>query len=169
MRKTLLILSIGIIAVAGGVALFTYGDRVPPAAVQNYGINGKKGNVPFQEIVRGDHSKISVRKNYIITSSAEFTELWKLIGAPGVPPTIDFKTDSVIAVFTGNKPTAGYSIEVASVEDGVSRKVQIMLANPGGSCLLAQSSTAPFQVIQLAKTSLALTHEDIVITKSCLR
>jgi hypothetical protein len=105
--------------------------------------------------------------NYLITSSSQFGELWKVVTATGAPPKIDFKTHSVIAVFAGQKPTAGYAVAVAKIEDASARMVSITLAKPSDDCMLAQSITTPYQLISVPATSLSLAHEDISVTTTC--
>jgi len=72
-----------------------------------------------------------------------------------------------VAVFAGEVPTAGYDIAVAEVEDADKRMVKIELTRPDEGCVLAQSMTAPYQVIELPKTSLLFTHADTWVIKSC--
>jgi hypothetical protein len=92
-----------------------------------------------------------------------------MIDASAARPDIDFSKDVVIAVFMGAEPTLGYSIAVASVEDGDNRAVAVTLTRPGGSCVLDKSVTQPYQIIVLPKTSLAFAHKDQVRTVGCLQ
>lgn len=131
--------------------------------------NGAAGvAVPFTELATGLHAKVDWRANFLITSAPEMSELWKIIDAAGQTPVINFDTNDVIAVFAGDKPTGGYSIAVSRVTDGTLRTVTVTLTSPGGSCFLAESLTSPYQIIEIPKGSLPLTHQDEVVTQSCL-
>ncbi len=160
MRRDVLILTgAAIIAVGIGILLFSSGRGDPS--------NTSSAAVPFTEIAKGSQSAVERRVNYLITSSSQFNELWGVVTATGTPPKIDFKTHSVIAVFAGQKPTAGYAIAVAKIEDTRTRVVSITLAKPSDDCMLAQSITAPYQLISIPATSLPFAHEDISVTTTC--
>ena len=162
MRRDVLILtSAAIIAVGIGIFMFSSGrgDLSNTSLVT--------ATVPFTEIAKGSQSAVERRVNYLITSSSQFNELWGVVTATGTPPKIDFKTHSVIAVFAGQKPTAGYAIAVAKIEDASARMVSITLAKPSDDCMLAQSITTPYQLISVPATSLSLAHEDISVTTTC--
>lgn len=169
MKKEFIILGIVVAAVAAGVVVFAYDRIVPQAAVQNYAPPKESTKVSFRELAHGDQAEITVRVNYLITSTSELSELWALIDAKGQPPPVDFKTDHVIALFAGKQPTIGHKIEVSQVADSDMRMVSLTLSKPGASCLSAKKVTAPYQVVQLPKTTLTLTHEDKIETISCLR
>lgn len=160
MRRDVLILTgAAIIAVGTGVFMFSSGRGDLS--------NNSSATVPFTEIAKGSQSAVERRVNYLITSSSQFDELWKMVTATGTPPKIDFKTHFVIAVFAGQKSAAGYAIAVAKIEDTSTRMVSITLAKPSDSCMLAQSITAPYQLISVPVTSLPLAHEDISVTTAC--
>ena len=169
-REILIIIGVAIIAVGIGALIFLFGGgdalntRIATPDTNN---SVSAVVVPFTEIRRGPQSTIEKRVNYFITSHNQFGELWKIINATGTPPTIDFKTHSVVAVFAGEVPTSGYDIAVVKVEDADKRVVNIELIKPDESCVLAQSLTTPYQVIELPKTSLPFTHADTWTTKSC--
>ncbi len=173
MKDTLIIVGLALVAVIAGSFIFLYGrgslSNASSSAV-TYGAPGAAAaTVPFTELAQGAHSTITVRANYLITSKAELAKLWKMIDARAQVPVVDFAKNDVIAVFAGKKPTAGYAVAVSKVEDTNTREVTVALTSPGGNCVLAQSVTEPYQVIELPKTALALTHVDQEITASCLR
>lgn len=123
--------------------------------------------VPFTTLATGAQSAVTSRVDYLITSQDQLTQLWTLLQEPPPVPTVDFSTQVVVAVFAGQAPTTGYGIAVAEVEDASSRIVKVELTKPDGSCVLAQSTTAPYQIVELPKTSLPFTHDDIWTTKAC--
>lgn len=162
------ILMVAIISIAIGVAVFMYtGDSMSSFDVP---ISGAGLSVPFIELASGEQSTVTKRVNYVIRSKAELGDLWKMIEGQDslVPPTVDFKKYDVIAVFAGQEATSGYGVSIPLVEDGQSRKVHISLTRPSRACLLAQTVTSPYFIIQVPKTTLPLTHEDTEEVLSCL-
>ena len=173
MRDTLIVIALTLVAIAIGAGLYFYGwgslITVPPIFSSSTSQNSVQGtDVPFTVLATGSNAAVQERKNYLISSTPELRELWKLLNAPGDPPAVDFTQSSVLAIFAGQEPTAGYSIAVSKVADAASRLVVISLTRPGGSCILAQMVTTPYEVISLPKTTLPLTHEELTTTASCL-
>ncbi len=167
-KSTSIILTIAALAVLIAAALYLIVGSGPTNGLPGATSSQNGVTLPFEEIAHGERSEITVRKSYLVTSASELTALWRLIDTEGQPPTIDFTKESVVAVFAGKKSTAGYDIKVTQVTDSVSRMVTITLTNPGGSCLLAQTETAPYHIVRVPLTALALTHEDKIVTTSCL-
>lgn len=167
MRDALILLSLGVVAVMLTVLFFwTTGLSSNRAQVADAPVGTM---VPFEQVARGERSSVTWRANYLIATASEFSELWKLLGDGGNPPAIDFDTKQVIAVFAGKQAVAGYAIEVASVHDATSRQVAIVERNPGGSCLVAEKVTEPYQIVVVPKSALPLTRTERVETVSCLQ
>ena len=162
------ILSLAVIA--GGAALIWYGSQSSEEAASGGSTEVVGDDVPFTTLASGEQSSVSARKNYIIHSDFQLRELWKMVNASPVAPTVDFSVNDVIAVFTGEEPTAGYEIAVVKVMDSSSeRRIFIRIRKPGASCTPAQMLTNSFEIAVVPKTTLPLTHEDTVETISCLR
>ena len=51
--------------------------------------------------------------------------------------------------------------------DADKRIVNVELTRPDETCVLAQSVVAPYQIVELPKTSLPFTHADTWATKTC--
>jgi len=156
MKVTLVFLGLALVVAMAGVSMKN-SNRGGPAAV----------TVPFTALAEGARSEVSSRVNYLVTTQEELSALWELLKEPPPPPTVDFNAKVVAAVFAGKAPTTGYSITVAEVQDVDKRVVKIELTKPDESCVLAQSVTAPYQIIELPKTSLPFTHADTWVTKPC--
>ncbi len=172
MKDTAIIVGMVAIAVVIGVVIFLNGGgNVSNSQIATSGANNPTPAVavPFTEIAHGTQSTVKKRTNYLITSSSELSQLWKMVDATGQKPTIDFTQNDVIAIFAGTEPTAGYTIATAKVEDSATRDVSVTLTKPGVSCIPAQSLTAPYQIVVFVKTTLPLTHEDQTMTVSCLQ
>lgn len=124
--------------------------------------------VSYVELVSGTQSTVLERKNYRIVSQAQLSLLWRMLDTQGTAPVVDFDNREVLAFFAGSAPTAGYAITALEITDADTRHVRVKLTQPGGSCVLAQAITAPYQIIEIPKTPGALTHDDVVETTSCL-
>jgi len=166
MRDNLVIVSVATVLIAAGVASYLYGKTPAPAAVQTAIVDTVP--VSFEEITRGEKSQVTKSVNYIITSEVELNKLWTMLDAEGVPPSIDFKENSVVAVFAGQQETEGYTVSVTKIEDSSQRMVTITLNKPGASCLPTKSDTQSYQIIKVLKTALPMAHEDVTTTESCL-
>jgi hypothetical protein len=123
--------------------------------------------VPVIELAKGTQSTVTQRRNYVINSNAELSALWKLIDEQAPHPTVNFETSSVVAVFSGTKPTAGHSITVTKIADSDRRMVTVTLQGPDSTCFLAEFLTAPYQIIEVPKTSLPYTHQDETVKDTC--
>ncbi|HVY55286.1 MAG TPA: protease complex subunit PrcB family protein [Thermodesulfobacteriota bacterium] len=166
MRTSLILAGFAAAAIAACIIVYVMSGTVPAAVSGQPSSEGTL--VPAELLVAGAQSSVTDRVNYLITSSAEFGELWSLIQATGTMPAVDFSTHSVLAVFAGQEPTAGYAIGVSKVEDtSDGRKVTIALSKPGSDCVTAAVITTPFELVSVPKTTLPLSHEDAVATTSC--
>ena len=166
-RNAFILFGVALVAIAVGVAVFISGGSDSFSSTSLADSQQSAVIVPFITLAEGPQSKIVSRGSYLIDTQEELAELWKLIEEPPPVPTVDFSTKVVVAVFAGEVPTAGYDIAVAEVEDADKRMVKIELTRPDEGCVLAQSMTAPYQVIELPKTSLLFTHADTWVIKSC--
>lgn len=166
MRNAFIIGGVAVVAIVIGVLVFLYGDGIN-RPIGAYEIPLSAVVVPFTELMRGTQSNVSTRTNYLITSTNELEKLWKMINAGGKMPTVDFSQNYIAAVFAGQKMTGGYAISVTKVIDAQGRMVTVTLTSPGSACIVTQSTTAPYQIIELSKTSLPFTHEDQTTMTSC--
>ena len=170
MRDKIIFIAVSVVAVVVAALVLLYGTKNLPSPQSPPTVQDAEPSVvavPFTELAQGTQSKVSSRVNYHITSATELKEIWDLVNATGTPPSIDFTTHAVLAVFAGQKPTAGYSIAVKEVKDAERRMVTISLTNPGEGCMLAQALSAPYVLAVVPATSLPLTHEDVPSVVNC--
>lgn len=172
MRDTLILIGLALVAAVIGIFIYLANHR--GLALQT-SASSSVATVPgapveISTLAAGSHSSVAARTNFIVTSEDQLRELWKMTDAPGEVPVIDFRTESVIAVFAGTQTTAGNSIAVSSIADTTTeRSVTIALTKPGGSCVVAEVTTAPYEIISVPATKLPLSHSDVVQTASCLQ
>lgn len=164
MRETLVVVVVAVLAALVGLLTFVFvnNSAVSPA-------EGEVAPVVFRELAQGDQSSVERRVNYLVYSDAQLAQLWEMVGAVDAPPQVDFTRHTVIGIFSGKQPTAGYKIAVDRITDTDARYVSIITSRPGVSCLAAQTITQPYQVIVVPKTPLSYKLEYIPKTTSCLR
>jgi hypothetical protein len=165
MREKIMLISMATVAVVAVGMLFLIGQTSPSALSAAKQSEPAVVIVPVTKLVQGMQSGIAVRANYLITSAADLTKLWKMIGATSTPPVVDFTKDTVLAVFAGDEPSL--AIAVAKVEDTTERLVSITITRPDGTCTTKKPITSPYEIVTVPTTPLPITHEDIDATTSC--
>lgn len=106
----------------------------------------------LQTIARGTLSGIERPRQVVVRNDEEWRALWKAHAPEHQPPSVDFRARTVIAVFLGSRNTAGYGVEVVSVqrEDGRTT-VHVREHRPGPDLVLAQIITTPFHIVSVAR------------------
>lgn len=94
---------------------------------------------------RGTRCGVKVATSLVISSQEDWEKLWKKIPSESPPPAIDFEKNSVVAVFSGEKPTAGYSVEIKKVKE-TAQGLQIIFQEkkPAKDRMVAQVLTQPY-------------------------
>jgi uncharacterized membrane protein len=105
-------------------------------------------------IARGDASRVSEPRRDIARTDDEWRALWAIHAGPGADaPAVDMAASIVAAAFAGEKPTAGYTIEITeagSANGAVRLAVEETAAPPAG--VLAQVMTSPFHIVSVPKS-----------------
>ena len=165
MKNVGLLLFFGLIAALfGGWFLWQEGHQSAPSPLVV-----ESTSVLFTELASGTNADVTTRESYLITNDEELRDLWKLLRTDSERPTIDFTKDSVLAVFAGEEPTAGYTIAVRAITETNERMINIEIGAPGVTCGAAEVVTTPYQIIKVAKTDLPLAHKDAMVTTGCLQ
>lgn len=103
--------------------------------------------VPFKALGAGVQSGIEEPRTVVVRTAGE----WKtLCGqyAEGQPcPAVDFTKSTVVGVFLGTRPTAGYGVEITRVDrNGDALVVTYRERAPGPNEMAAQMMTSPYQL-----------------------
>jgi len=128
---------------------------------------------------KGQRSSIHQFKTVIIESEPGWVKLWeehsgslqadpqtrsfaKEPQAASTTPTINFENFQVVAIFAGEKPTGGYSIEIISVQK-ISDKLIIQYKEraPSPNLMVIQILTQPFHIMTIPKTNLPISFQKI--------
>jgi hypothetical protein len=107
--------------------------------------------VPVRTLAQGLQSAIRFPATRAVTNPAAYTEFWRAITANDASapaePDVDFGAEQVIVVLMGERPTAGYAVNIVSVVDvGSEIEVEIDVRQPAPGDVVAQVVTAPFLI-----------------------
>jgi hypothetical protein len=85
-----------------------------------------------------------------------------------IPNPIDLREHTVIAIFMGYRPTAGYSVEVIDIkEENQKMIITANLKQPGKNCINLQVTTNPYQIVSIKKTNLPIEIITNVVEYDC--
>ena len=107
-------------------------------------------------IEKGDQSAIDEAKQVLVRSDAEWAQLWRQHAGTRARPQIDFTKESIVAVFMGNRPNAGFSTAiVTATEGGGALIVRYTETRPPRGAISAQVITFPFHIVAIPKVTAA--------------
>jgi hypothetical protein len=110
--------------------------------------------LPVTVVDEGTLSGIDERRQAVVRTEDEWRALWREHAGEREMPRLDFSRVTVLAVFAGTRPTAGWTVKVKSVlpdADGV--RVSLAESGPGPGQMAAQILTAPFQIVSVPRFS----------------
>jgi uncharacterized membrane protein len=104
-------------------------------------------------IARGTASPIVEPWRIVVRNLDEWRALWRLHAGPASEvPAVDFSTRMVAGAFSGEKPSAGYSIEITGAfEEPGAVRLFVEERKPGPGMVAAQVLSAPFHVVSLPR------------------
>ena len=119
-------------------------------------------NIDFTTIARGTDSGYQNASQMAIDNSERWIALWQQHTSntePSPPlPQVDFTRYSVVAVFAGEKPTGGYSIEILSAEtigsqtqNQPSLVITVKYRQPKAGEFVTEALTYPYHMIRIPK------------------
>lgn len=109
--------------------------------------------VAFTSIDTGTTSGIEDKTEWLIRTDEEWKTFWSKHKANELPPTqaprVNFKKEMVIAVFSGTKPSGGFSAKVAHVSSGdESITADAVLNKPKPGSINSQMMTQPYDIVK---------------------
>ena len=113
-----------------------------------------QATLPMTTIARGPNSLIQEARQVVVQNDNEWRALWREHAGAAPTPQVDFARFTVIALFTGTRATAGYSVDItaATTRDG-NTTVDYVERQPPADAITAQVITSPFHIVRIAKTS----------------
>jgi hypothetical protein len=106
----------------------------------------------IETIVRDNQSNVEDAKQSVARTPAEWAALWRLHAGEQPAPKIDFTKRTVIAVFLGTRPSAGYAVEVSSTKPaGKTLIVEWSEHTPKPGNVSAQVLTSPSHLVSIPR------------------
>jgi hypothetical protein len=110
--------------------------------------SGAEGGM--ETIVRDNMSNVDDAKLAVARTPAEWAALWRLHAGDQAPPKIDFTKRTVVAVFLGSRPSAGYAVEVSGTKPaGKTLIVEWSEHTPKPGTVSAQVITSPSHLVSI--------------------
>jgi len=105
-------------------------------------------------IEKGDQSNIEDARQMVVRTDAEWARLWQQHSFDRPKPAIDFAKETVVAVFMGSRPNAGFSTAVVSAtEGGGALVIRYTETQPAKGALTAQVITFPYHIVAIPKAT----------------
>jgi hypothetical protein len=107
-----------------------------------------------------DMSSVDSPRQAVARNDTEWAALWKAHGSGRPAPRVDFSTRTVVAVFLGSRPSAGYRVEITGTrQDGKRLVVTWREIAPSRDSLLAQVLTSPAHLVSIPRFDGDITFE----------
>lgn len=108
--------------------------------------------MPVTTVERGAASGVDEARQVVVRSAEEWQRLWTEHRPAAPLPVIDFARSTVIAVFLGTRPTAGFDVEVlAARNEGDRLTVEYRERHPAPGAMTAQVLTAPYHIVRVPR------------------
>lgn len=118
--------------------------------------------VGLKTLDRGAQSNVREGRQVVVRTDSEWARLWQEHAGERQRPAVNFATDMVLGVFMGNRPTAGYRVEILSAtpRDGT-LVVRYQELTPGRDAMTAQILTAAYQLVAVPSRPGEVTFEKV--------
>jgi hypothetical protein len=107
----------------------------------------------IEQIVSDNHSMVEELRTAVAWKPGEWALLWRShAGLLKPAPAVDLTKRTVVAVFLGSRPTAGYTVEIVGTrQEGKTLIVEWREGRPKERMLLAQVLTSPAVIVSIPK------------------
>lgn len=107
----------------------------------------------FDTIASDTMSGIETPRQAVARNDQQWAALWQQHAGLGkAAPPVDFSKRTVVAVFLGSRPSAGYRVEVSGTrQEGKTLIVTWREIAPGRDSLLAQVITSPAHLVSIPR------------------
>ncbi len=129
------------------------GDAPASAAPTNVETDDRTNVVEFSVLATGAMSRHEgARAAELITNENDLRRAWATVGGGRPLPEINFNSRACIVVYQGQKPTGGYSIEIAEIRrDGTVLAVNVRERRPAFGDVTTQVITSPFVAVSIPR------------------
>lgn len=109
---------------------------------------------PIETVSRSSDSGVDDARQVVVRSADEWTKLWREHAGAKPAPAVDFNTRTVLAVFLGTRPSAGYAVDIVRTRaDGAGLVVEFRERVPERGMVTAQILTSPVHMVSVPKTT----------------
>ena len=118
---------------------------------------------PVTLIAKDAMSNVDSPRQAVARDNAEWAALWRAHAGDSAPPTVDFNTRTVVAVFLGSRPSAGFGVEITGTrQDNGALIVQWQERRPSRDDIAAQVITSPAVIASVPKHAGEIKFEKVV-------
>lgn len=112
------------------------------------------GTAGFTTIAQGDRSGITSDRQFAIRDGEAWKAFWLAHAGPSEPlPPVDFRSEMVVVVHLGTRPTGGYAARITRIDrESGALTVHYDEQKPGAGCLVPQVLTQPHHIVTMPKT-----------------
>ena len=114
--------------------------------------------VAFATVDQGFSSGMRDRRFIAIKTQKEWESLWREHKSAGSPskavPAVDFKQEMLVGVFSGERSTGGYGIEITKIEEDLAKNqlnVYFRETGPPPGSMVVQMLTQPYHIVKLKR------------------
>ena len=120
-----------------------------------YGPPGEGTAAGAPQMVPVAHGPLSNRatpSDVVMRTTDEWESLWRSLPTKQDPPSVSFAETMMVGIFVGNRPTAGYRVEVTGVRlDGDTLVVSWREVEPAAGAVVNQTVTTPFALAAVSR------------------
>ncbi|MEO8680189.1 MAG: protease complex subunit PrcB family protein [Vicinamibacterales bacterium] len=110
------------------------------------------GSPGVKTIVNSSMSSIEEPRQMVARNQTEWAALWRAHAGDKPAPKVDFDTTTVVAVFLGNRMSAGFSAEITGTHpQGAALVVEWAERRPDRDMVTAQVITTPAAIAAIPK------------------
>lgn len=109
---------------------------------------------PIETMARESSSGVDEARQAVVNTVGEWTALWREHAGNRPAPGVDFTTRTVLAVFLGSRPSAGYAVEIVGTRtDTAGLVVEWRERAPERGMVAAQVMTSPGHIVSVPKVT----------------
>ena len=107
---------------------------------------------PVTVVTTAEMSMVDSAKQAVARNDAEWAALWRQHNWDAPPPKVDFKSRTIVAVFLGSRPSAGFAVEIIGTrESNGTLIVQWQERRPSRDEVTAQVITSPAVIASIPR------------------
>lgn len=97
-------------------------------------------------------SGVERRQAVVVQDETAWLRVWREHAGDGLPPAVDFRTQTVLAVFLGTKTSGGYDVTITGVrQEGGATVVTWVERRPAPGQVAAMVITSPAHLVAVPK------------------